>query len=266
METIFDDGIFDDGAEEMLYDMSSEEFVEDEIGSQVSINIFDSQKRNYVEFYIEKYKYLKSLYEDDVERMPDLRENKEQFIDNIICMISDKFNIEIDEEHKSTKMAKTLYNFFVLNYLDNMEAFFFNYIQKNKKSIITEIKRTKTKVRDITTIASKSKFQNSNDALIINNISYILFDLIPSIELGQEFMDYILNYDDDITNTNMEKLIDKEYISIDNDTYQAFIEPFVERHDGYSVLISNLIMRLYSEVKEHQLNIFMKDDDIDHEI
>lgn len=265
METIFEDDIFDDGTEEMLYDMSNEEFVEDEIGAQVTTNIFDSEKRNYVEFYIEKYKYLKTLYEDDTERLPELRENKEEFIDNIITKVSETFNVEIDEEHRSTKMAKTLYNFFVLNYLENLEEFFFNYIQKNKKAIITEIKRTKTKVRDITTIASKSKFQNNNDALIINNISYILFDLIPSIELGPDFIDYILNYDDDITNTNMEKLISKEHITIDNDTYISFLEPFVERHDGYSVVLSNIVVRLYSEIKEHQLNLFMPDD-VDHDI
>ena len=124
--------------EEMLFDMSTDEFIENEIETQMNEEIFiDSEKkRNYVELYIEKFKYLKTIYVDDPDTLEELEENKNSFIENIINSISSKFNFEVDDEAISKKMAKTLYNFFIIDYTDNLKEFFLNFLQKNKKSII----------------------------------------------------------------------------------------------------------------------------------
>ena len=243
--------------EEMLFDMSTDEFIENEIETQMNEEIFiDSEKkRNYVELYIEKFKYLKTIYVDDPDTLEELEENKNSFIENIINSISSKFNFEVDEEAMSKKMAKTLYNFFIIDYTDNLKEFFLNFLQKNKKSIILELKANKSKVRDISTIASKIKYFNINDALIINNINSVLLNIIPSI-VDESFLTYILDYDDSITNKNIKKLINKEDITISKETFDAYLEPFVDEWDGYTSIITDIILELSKQIKQNDINIF----------
>ena len=256
-EAIFEDDNQLKDLEEMLFSMSTDDFIENEISSQLEDTIFTEgkDKRNYVELYMEKYKYLSNVYGGDDALLNDLEENKDIFISNIVNKIADEFEIEVLQEEVGKKMAKALYNFFVVFYADNLKEFFLNYIQRNKKILIAEVKKQKSKVRDVTTIAAKAKYYNANDAIIINNINNILLNLIPSIELGEEFIDYIIEYDDNTVNTTIGKLIKKGYITISQDTYEAFLRPFLERYDGYSNIITDIVMELNQQVKQNPINI-----------
>lgn len=257
---IYYDDVDQEETEEMIFEMSSDEFLENEIEEQMSTEIFNETKRNYVEIYIEKYKYLKGLYEDDDETLLELKENKTNFINSIRDRISEIFSINIDTDNeKQTKITKNIYNFFVMNYSENIKSFFINYIEKNKKIIINELKRQKSKSRDVSSIAAKTKFVNSNEAMIINNISSILFDIIPSSGLGSDFIDYIIDYDDDITNLNIQKFIEDGVISIDEDTFRSFIDPFVNRNEGYSEIISEIIIEFSQMIKQNDIDIFKKE-------
>lgn|SRR5574344_309486 len=241
--------------ESIFFDMSSNDFLESEIDDQLNVNLFNYNKRNHVELYLEKFKYLKNVYEQDGDTLEELFENKENFIANIISMITEKFAIEIDADIIGNKAAKTLYNFFVVYYYDNIKSFFINYIQKNKKIILTELKKQKSKIRDVTSVASKSKFNNSQDALLLNNIESVLFDIIPSEELGENFINFITDYDDDITNINITKFIDKGEINLEN-TYENFLEPFINREDGYAEIISDIIIKLSEDMKFNDIKLF----------
>lgn len=241
--------------ESIFFDMSSNDFLESEIDDQLNVNLFNYSKRNHVELYLEKFKYLKNVYEQDGDTLEELFENKENFIANIISMITEKFAIEIDDDIIGNKAAKTLYNFFVVYYYDNIKSFFINYIQKNKKTILSELKKQKSKIRDVTSVASKSKFNNSQDALLLNNIETVLFDIIPSEELGENFINFITDYDDDITNINITKFIGKGEINLEN-TYENFLEPFINRENGYTEIISDIIIKLSEDMKFNDIKLF----------
>lgn len=241
--------------EGMLFEMSTDDFFENEIATQLNEEIFSESKRNYVEMYIEKFKYLKDVYGDDSELVEDLKENKGRFIENIVDNICEKFGITIDENEINNKMAKSLYNFFVVYYNDNLKNFFINYMQKNKKMILAEIKKQKSKVRDVTTLASKVKYNNSNDAAIINNIQYILFNIIPSMELGGEFIKFVIDYDDTTTNIYIQKMLEKGIMEVDNDTFEAFLKPFLDMEDGYSNIISEIIITTSANIQKNDINI-----------
>lgn len=240
--------------EEILYSMNNEEFSMDELENQLGEDIFSSNKNNYLESYLQKYKFYKDEYEANEEFVNSLKEKKDELILEIIEYISDKFSIEVDDENKSKKVAVALYNFFVIDYKDNLETFFYNYIEKNKKMIVADLKKQK-KQKDISTTANKMKFTNPNDGIIVDNIVFILTELIPSIE-NEDFMDYILSDDDTVTNISIRKFIDKEYISIDIETYLAFIDPFVGEDDGWSEVISDLVMRYTEESSQNEIDIF----------
>lgn len=243
--------------EEMLFEMSTDDFIENEIESQLQDTLFNTSesKRNYVELYLEKYKYLCMVYNDDDEMLSDLEENKNIFLSNIVDKIASTFSFEIDEDEINNKVARTLYNFFVMNYAENLQEFFLNFINKNKKSLLNEIKNSKTKTRDVTTIAAKAKYYNINDAMIINNISTILMKLIPNYPLGNDFIDYILDYDDCVVNNKLSKFIKEGIITFD-ETYEAFLTPFIDRHDNFSTVISNITMELAKQIKQNEISIF----------
>ena len=234
-------------AESILFDIGNEDFIKNEINSQIE-NIFNTDKRNYIEFYLEKYKFLKKFYEEEGndEKLEDIKNNKIDFLFSMIEKISETFNIEYSEEDLTKKMVKSLYNFFIVNYVDNLQSMFLNIIRVNKKTIIKELKNQKPK-RDVGSIANRAKF-NPNDAIIINNIQEILTDLIPNMGIDNKFIDYIINYDDSLDNQNIKKLITKEKISIND--FNAFIEPFIDQHDGYSIIISNIIIELSKSLND----------------
>lgn len=266
-EVIFEDDDSREDIEEILFDMSTDDFIDNEIREQISDNIFSDNKRNYVEFYIEKFKFLKELYKENnqYDKLEELKDNKELFITQITNLISDTFKIDIDQDSINNKMTKSLYSFFVVDYSEHLQNFFINYILKNKKNIISEIKKNKSKVRDIAAIAAKSKFANSTDAIIINNINFVLFDLIPSVELGEDFIKYITDYDDDIINDNLIKFMDDDSITITDDTRKSFLEPFLDQSDGYTNVVSNIIIQLTKDIKQIDVNILFNSEDIESE-
>ena len=247
--------------EEILYSMNDEEFSIEELEDQLGEDIFSSHKNNYLDSYLQKYKFYKEEYEANQEFINTLKDKKDDLIQNILDIISEKFSIGIDDEHRTKKVCVALYDFFVINYKENLETFYFNYIEKNKKSIIAEIKREKRQ-KDITVNANKAKFANSNDAIIVDNIYYILTEIIPTID-DEEFLDYVLNDDDTVTNIAIKKYIDKEFIFIDIDTFNAFIDPFMGEEDGWSDIVSDLIIRYTGESDQNELNILEEDDDDD---
>lgn len=239
--------------DEMLFSMNSEEFLESEVLDQIS-NLFEPNKIDYLSSYISKYKYYKKEYDENEDFVNGLKERKIDTVKFIIDVICEKFSIDIDVDDYKTKIAKTLYKFFVLDYKENLITFFINYINTNKKAIVAEIKSLK-KGRDISNIVSKNKFANNNDALIINNINYILLDLITSMTEDDSNLDLVIDDDDDVTSLNLRDLLNNETVKF-NGTFNMFVGPFIDREDGYSEIVSEIVLRLSQDAKLLPINIF----------
>lgn len=129
--------------EEILYSMNTEEFLENELEDQLGESIFSEKKTNYLESYMSKYKFYLDEYSANEEFIESLKEKKDDMIEHILNEISDKFEFNIDDESRKTKVAKVLYEFFVIDYKNNMVDMILTYINDNKKSILQEIKRQK---------------------------------------------------------------------------------------------------------------------------
>jgi hypothetical protein len=240
--------------DEILYSMNSEDFLENEVEEQLGDGIFSDKKTNYVKKYIGKYKYFKNEYSENQEFIESLSEKKDDVRDFILDKISDKFEITVDDESKKMRVARALYEFFVVDYKGNLETLILNYINNNKKDIVTEIKRNK-KGKDISSTAGKMKYSNNNDAILINNINMVIFDIMPC-NLDENFLDLIIGTDDSVSNITIRDLIDNNDITIDNDTMTAFIEPLIDKDDGYSDVVSNVVIELNNNAKLVDLDIF----------
>lgn len=233
--------------DDILYSMNSEDFLENEVEEQLDEGIFSDKKTNYVEKYISKFKYFKNEYSENQEFIESLNEKKDGVRDFILDQISNKFEIVIDDESKKMRVARALYEFFIVDYKDNLETLILNYINNNKKDIIAEVKRNK-KGKDISSTAGKMKFSNNNDAIIINNITMIIFDIMPE-NLDEDFLNLILDTDDSVSNLAIKDLIDNNDITIDDDTMKAFIAPLIDKDDGYSDVVSNVVIELNNNAK-----------------
>lgn len=242
--------------EEILYSMNTEEFSEEELNDQLNENIFSSHKTDYLSSYLQRYKFLKNEYPENEEFLNSLKNGKDELMLYIINEISEKFGFEIDTEHKLKKTAIALYDFFVINYKENLEIFFYEYIESNKKSILSEIKKNKRK-KDISTVNMKNNFSNPNDAIIVDNIADILLNIIPAIE-DEDWINYILDDDDTVTNIHIRKFIEEEIMEINLDTFNAFIDPFVGQEEGWSEVMNDIVLRYVEKNSnsDNDLDIF----------
>lgn len=239
---------------EILFNMNSEEFLETELSEQLNEEIFSSNKTNYLEAYLTKYKFCKNEYCANDGFIESLKNNKDELIEFVITQISDRFNLTIDEDSRGTKMAKILYDFFVINYNENLKNLFLCYILNNKKNIISILKKEK-KRRDISVIASKVRYSNNNDALLVDNVAFIINEIILSSDI-ENFVDMISQMDNTVTNLKMTEYINKEKVSIDEETLEAFINPYIEEETGWSDIISDIVMELSNKAVKSDVDIY----------
>lgn len=239
---------------EILFSMNSEEFLETELDEQLNEEIFNNNKTNYLQAYLTKCKFCKNEYGANDGFIESLKENKDELIEFVIDKISDKFSLTIDDDNKGTKMAKILYDFFVINYSSNLKNLFINYINNNKKAIISVLKKEK-KRRDVAVITSKIRYSNNNDALIVDNVAFIINEIILSSEI-ENFIELIAQMDETVTNLKMIEFINKGKVSLDDESFNSFIEPFVDEEIGWCDIISDIVIELSDKASKSDIDIY----------
>lgn len=238
--------ISDDEVEALLASMQPELLFE-HIREQIK-ETFNSSPVNYLKSYNEQFKYLKDKFEDNTEILNDLKRTRRDSFEEVMAMIQKKFNFSIEEDTKiKTKYAaRALYEFFVLDYAENIKKFIVKYIVKNKKALTQEIKANKSKTKDVTSICNKAYF-GQNEALILTELNYIIFKILPSHGFEEEFLEYIVDEDSSLTlDTIKEMFIENDYIYYEDNLFDTFMAPLFEKKNGYSTIVSNVTVELYN--------------------
>ncbi len=233
------------------------ELVAEEIDEQIE-NTFTKSPKNFLELYNDRYKYFKETYGDNDDFMSQLKQLRDQTHEEIIKKIAAKF--ELTYEEVKPKIAKALYEFFILNYEENMVAFIKNFILKNKKWVVGEIKSMNTRrTRDTSYVASKGIMSNQQEALIITQINRIVFDILPTAfdqDDDTDFLSYIVDYDDTNVNGIIKKLfVEKQTISCDSNLLEMFMAPVLNKEDGYAEVVSTVVTELYSAYKKNMTSV-----------
>lgn len=99
------------------------------------------------------------------------------------------------------------------------------------------------------------KYNNSNDATIINNVYNIIFNIIADT-LGEDFLELIIDSDDSVSNLAMKDFLENNKITVDDDTFKAFMRPLLDEEDGWSDVLSDVIMELTKNANKADLDIF----------
>lgn len=155
-----------------------------------------STRVNYVDAVNDIFRELRTQYAEDPEVLSTVNSYISDFYSFIIHETDQKFDLGIDTETFETadylQVGTAVYNFIILRYQKNITKFIQRYIAKNKKALVEHFDR-ETKKKDVTTIATKKKVKNKDDALIISNLPSVI-NYIINIEVEPAiFISYASN-------------------------------------------------------------------------
>lgn len=209
------------------------DFIIESIKEQCTDLMESSSKRNYLKLFENKID-TSDLDEDERQTM------RETIYSQIIDIIADNFKIEIDKSTISNKqLAKNLYKFFILNYVENVEQFLEIYIIENKKDIVAELERKNINSKRIEGIPSKKI------AIILNNISFVI-DIISNSHITfEDFLRYINRHPE--SKASSEELLEylDETIEYTDDIMDFIMEKLINEEEGFANIYTELQRRLY---------------------
>jgi len=209
------------------------DFIVESVKEQVSELMESSSKKNYLKSFESN---IDNSELNDEERKV-MREN---MYSEIINIISERFNIQINKSDVSNReIAKNLYKFFVINYIENVEQFLEIYIIENKKDIVAELERKEINSKRIEGISSKKI------AIILNNISFVI-DIIANSEISfKEFLTYIDRHPESKSATS--ELLDylDETIEYTDDIMEFVMNQLINEEEGFGNIYTELQRRLF---------------------
>lgn len=129
--------------------------------------------------------------EEDLDRCNQIKDYMYQISIDIITIVCDKYDITIEYEEIDgdtvTELAMALYEFFILDFIDNVARFFFRYIKNNKSSLSSELLVDNDK-KDSSTVTNKKKIKDNELLAINNNLPTVINSII---EMDTDETDFI---------------------------------------------------------------------------
>lgn len=212
------------------------DIIVESIEEQVEELMESSSKRNYLKAFEDNL--------DNSDLSDDERKTiRETMYDKIIDIISEKFNIHVDTDSDSSVskkgLAKNLYKFFVINYVNNVEQFLESYIIENKKEIVAELERKDINAKRIEGISSKKI------AHILNNTSFVIEIIASSNITFREFLEYIIKHPN--ASSASEELLDYMDGTIDyaDDIVKFIMDQLINEEEGFGNIYTELQRNLF---------------------
>lgn len=216
----------------------SDDLLKEEIKSQV-INPYNANV-NFLEQFLDEYNNENNIDEDS-----DLfRENAQiawNFYVEILHMINDRFNLDIDFDILESlrvdvilNIVEAVYDFFIINYKNNIIYFIVNYIDNNKDlyaEASSKITNLTNKNTNIIISSLQNKLKNQYYVYILCNLNSILNNIREIEMTDDEFINYfdsdkfevnIIKYclDNNLINGEfVRKFINVSLVNLENDTY-----------------------------------------------
>lgn len=213
------------------------DFYYEGIESQLDNLLSISSKKNYLKKFENKIDDPESFYPDEIEQ------TKEIMYNDIINMISEKLGFEIDKDEVSlSKLAKTLYKFFVLNYTENITYFLEMFILENKKDICRELENRSATSKRIEGVDSKI-------ALILNNISDTI-EIIDGMNISfGEFIEYINKHPEATSSANDMIEYEKDIMSDTDDLMKTIFTELMNEEEGFGKIYTDLQLNIFERFK-----------------
>jgi hypothetical protein len=211
------------------------EFTIESIKEQLDEIYDSSNKRNYLKMFNKKFKELNS----DEEL---ILAERDALYETIVDSVAERFRVEIQrDDMKLSKLAKNLYDFFVLDLIDVVSNFLEMYICENKKDIVA-------KLRKLPNINTKRIDELDEDmSLILNNLGEVVYIIYNSELDFYDFLEYADKHPD--TPASVSEIMEYDPTVINDEANNLFLtimSPLVEESDDFSSVFTSLRMNLYT--------------------
>jgi hypothetical protein len=241
----FDDVITQQEQSVLLNNLTDELLLEN-IYEQVDTPFLDLyDPTNYIEVFESRYKFLNMRFKDVPDFLSELNDVRRSFFINVLDRINKKFRFTIDSESETMYViTRVLYQFFILEYKQNVRTFIIEYIQENKKSLVASFDDGS---KNLDLIAMKKTFKNKNDAIIMSNI-YRIIDLIIKQELpAKNILDLITRVDpSESVNYFIDMLITNDELVTEGDFSKIFFKVLIQKGEGSTKIINEIQMELFN--------------------
>lgn len=169
----------DNELNELLADLQFE-LIKESIFDQIDYPI--GNHVDYLEGVVDRISIIKKQFpgdEDDVDFVVN------EFFKSILVRINDVYNLEMDIHsiefsENIIEITICIYEYFILNYKNNITNFLVSYIEENRKMLIKEFSDSNKK--DVSTITLKKQIKDKDDMTIASNLPSI-FNFIISLNI-----------------------------------------------------------------------------------
>lgn len=218
-----------------------DELIMENILEQIK-NPLNTPNKNYLELFETRYIYLRMVYIDSTSFINKLDEVKVTMYNDIFKKITDKFFITYDDTNIDIIACATdLYDFFILNFKDNLVDFITSTITKEKKSLALELNNTDS-TKKLGYIALRKILKNKDDALIISNVTTAINNIIGRDVKGIDIIKQICKLDiDEATNFRIFKYFFNDFsLNIEDNFIKIFFSSLLNKEEGYSFIINTI--------------------------
>ena len=227
-----------------------------------------STKINFLETFKESYDEDLEEAHDDDDGVKEINDIANDFYCNVIDKINKKYQLGLDEDtiysyggSQLQNFADGLYQFFLINYQDNITTYFSKMIIAMKDALSDSIQKEKNS-SDAVDSAMSRKIKSGAYATVLANINSAV-KLIRSLEMDP--MDFIKLFDEESFPVAVLKYGIKKGL-INGNFVPTFVGPFYDRiqDDTYDEIMLNIQQSIYEEYKKE----FQVDDtdDLDKDI
>lgn len=230
----------------------TDELLKENIYTQINnYNYFESNI-NYIELFNNRYNFLIEKFNDTPDLLSQLKTLKHDFYYKIYFALSEKFKFQLNSFNEENFYIYTsaLYDFFVLNYSENIIEFLTDYILSNKKNLISNFDLKNKKMESE---SYKKLLKNKSDVIILSNIISIIRLICTQDFSTDDLIDILYENDPDEYSFNIiNELVNNGTLVFDKEFQNKFFDIIINERDGYSNFINEIKFRLISEMPKKE--------------
>ena len=207
---------------EEILNRLSDELLIDNLNKQLEALIIDTTTpTNFLEIFENRFNFLASKFTDNDEVLSWLSSYKMEFFTDIHNKLATKFDISFNFDLEYMPLVnyyfyiRKAYEFFILNYRENICQLFLNYIDSNKSEIVKKYKPEINR-RDLGFSSIRRRVKHLDDAIILYSIEDIMRDAMSLVTMGEDIIELIILSDEDeyVNHTMKELFIDMIHDSL----------------------------------------------------
>jgi hypothetical protein len=228
-----------------------DELIDECIGEQIKDPFFS--RSNYLEEFKENYDEELEDANDDPDEISRINTIASNFYYKIIYMIENKFNLEIDHDVVESlsndalrNVAEGLYEFFIVNYVDNVSYYLSDRVISFKDNIIDTLKDGNT--NNVVMSALVAKINDKGYAYILANINKSI-NIVKDMETSPE--EFINVFNGEEFGTAIVKYSILNGI-ICGDFVNDFLRPTLghSQDDMYDLVVLNVQQAVYRDYRK----------------